>query len=471
MKLQQIYTNCLAHAAYYLESNGEVALFDPLRDPKPYLEMAKENQATIKYIFETHFHADFVSGHLDIAQETGATIIYGLTAKPSFDAIIAEDEQVFELGGCLIQALHTPGHTLESTVYLITEEDGIETSLITGDTLFIGDVGRPDLAQHVVADLTEDKLAGMLYHSLRDKIMPLGDHIVIYPNHGAGSACGKNLSNEKTDTLGSQKLNNYALNPDLTEAKFKELVLSGLTPPPQYFPNNVLLNINGYTNHEKVLSRSLTPLELDKFVEIYQSSNPIILDTRNAEDFAKGHIPNSINIGLDGNFAQWVGELIRDINQPFLLVCDKGTQEDAITRLARVGYDGVLGYLENGFDSWIEKNRLIGHVSRINADEFSTLIENKSTTIVDVRKVSEFQSQHILWSQNIPLNSLKRLMTSIPRDKPFVLVCQGGYRSMIAASILKKNGIHNFVDIRGGFVAIKETPISLSNYQTPTTQL
>lgn len=471
MKLQQLYTDCLAHAAYYLESNGEVALFDPLRDPKPYLEMAKENQATIKYIFETHFHADFVSGHFDIAQETGAKIIYGPTAKPSFEAIIAEDEQVFELGGCLIQALHTPGHTLESTVYLITEEDGIETSLITGDTLFIGDVGRPDLAQHVVADLTEDKLAGMLYHSLRDKIMPLGDHIAIYPNHGAGSACGKNLSNQKTDTLGNQKLNNYALNPDLTEVKFKELVLSGLTPPPQYFPNNVLLNINGYPNHKEVLSRSLKPIDIDTFVEIYQSSNPIILDTRNAEDFAKGHIPNSINIGLDGNFAQWVGELIRDINQPFLLVCDKGAPEEAITRLARVGYDGVLGYLENGFDSWIKKSRLIGHVSRINAGEFSTLIENKSTTIVDVRKASEFQSQHILWSQNIPLNSLKKLMNSIPRDKPFVLVCQGGYRSMIAASILKKNGIHNFVDIRGGFDAIKETPISLSNYQTPTTQL
>ena len=471
MKLQQIYTKCLAHAAYYLESDGEVALFDPLRDPRPYMEMAKNNQANIKYIFETHFHADFVSGHLDIAQATGAKIVYGPTAKPSFDAIIAKDEEVFKLGKCLIKAIHTPGHTLESTVYLITDERGKETSLITGDTLFIGDVGRPDLAQQLIADLTEERLAGMLFHSLRDKIMPLDNHIVIYPNHGAGSACGKNMSDKKTDTLGNQKFSNYALNPELTEVEFKKLVLSGLTPPPQYFPSNVLLNINGYTNHEEVLAKSLNSLDLEKFVETYQSSNHIILDTRNAEDFAKGHIPNSLNIGLDGNFAQWVGELIRDIEQPMLLVCDKGTQEEAITRLARIGYDGVIGYLEKGFDSWIEKSRLIGHVSRMDADEFSILIENKSTTIVDVRKASEFQSQHILWSQNIPLNSIEKSISSIPRDRPFVLICVGGYRSMIAASILKKNGIHNFVDIRGGFDAIKETPISLSNYQTPTTQL
>ena len=379
MKLEQIYTPCLAHAAYYLESDGEVALFDPLRDPRPYLEKAKENNATIHYIFETHFHADFVSGHLDIARQSGAQIVYGPTAQPMFEAIIAKDNQEFRLGKCKIKAIHTPGHTLESTVYLITDENGKQTSLITGDTLFIGDVGRPDLAQHVIADLTEDRLASMLYHSLKNKILPLDDTLIIYPNHGAGSACGKNISKKTKDTLGNQKKTNYALNPKLSESEFKALLLSGLAPPPQYFPSNVLLNIQGYTSHEDVLKKSNKPLSISEFISLYQNANPILLDTREAEQFAAAHIPNSINIGLNGNFAPWVGEIIRNINQPILLICNKNTEQEAIIRLARIGYDGVLGYLENGFETWEKEHKNIAHSARINAHEFSKLIENKST--------------------------------------------------------------------------------------------
>lgn len=470
MKLEQIYTNCLAHAAYYLESNGEVAIFDPLRETMPYIEKARKNGATIKYVFETHFHADFVSGHLDIAKSTGATVVYGPTANPSFEALIAEDGQVFQLGDIKIKAIHTPGHTLESTVYLVIDEDGNESSLISGDTLLIGDVGRPDLAQHLIKELTEDKLAGMLFHSLRNKIIPLGDDIIVYPNHGAGSACGKLMSKETTDTLGHQKKVNYALDMSLTESEFKHLVLTGLTPPPGYFPSNVLLNIKGCDSYYEVLARSLKPLSLNEFELLYEDKSNLVLDTRNAEDFSKAFIPNSINIGLDGSFAQWVGETIKDIKQPILLVTENGKEEEAITRLSRIGYDGVLGYLNEGFETWQNTNNNTDYIERTDAFTFSKSL-NTDLLVIDVRKRSEFEASHIMGSKNIPLNELTVHFSEIPKDKQFVLICAGGYRSMIASSLLNKNGWSNFFDIKDGFAAIEKTDIKVSSFIKATTLL
>lgn len=470
MKIEQIYTGCLAHAAYYVESEGEAAIFDPLREVQPYINRAAKDGAVIKYVFETHFHADFVSGHLDLAAKTGASIVYGPTAKPGFEAVIAEDGQVFTLGGCRIKALHTPGHTMESTTYLLIDEYGKEHGIISGDTLFIGDVGRPDLAQHVVADLTQDKLARLLFHSLRDKIMPLPDYLIVYPNHGAGSACGKSMSKETTDTLGHQKLVNYALRPDMTEDEFVNEVLTGLTTPPGYFPKNVLMNIKGYDSLEKIMAKAKRPLSPDAFEEEANATRAMVLDTRSAGEFAKAHIPNSVNIGLDGSFANWVGEMVTDINQEILLVCEPGREEEAMVRLSRVGYDHTIGYLNGGFDAWKDAGKEWDTIVRITPDEFKTKY-NAHAMVIDVRKKSEYSSQHLVGAINIPLNEIYSHLAEIPKDKPFILHCAAGYRSMIAASILQQLGYDNFCDVQGGFAAIATTGVPTSEYVCPSTLL
>ncbi len=471
MKLEQIYTGCLAHAAYYLESNGEAAIFDPLREVQPYMDRATKNKATIKFVFETHFHADFVSGHLDLAKKTGAKIVYGPTAKPAFEATIARDNQVFNIGKCQVRAIHTPGHTLESTTYLITDEQGIDHGIITGDTLFIGDVGRPDLAQHVVADLTEEKLAGFLYDSLRNKIMPLPDHLIVYPNHGAGSACGKMMSKETTDTLGNQKKYNYALRSDMGKAEFVKTVLAGLMPPPGYFPKNVLMNINGYDSMDQVLQRGKRALNVYEFEIVANETHALILDCRPAQEFSEGFIPNSINIGLDSNFAMWVGELIPDIKQEILLVTEIGKEEEAIIRLSRVGYDNTIGYLNGGFKSWKNSGKETDSVERISPSHFADIFQNQNPVVIDVRKKSEFESEHLIGAVNIPLNCVNEHLSEFPKDKPFILHCAGGYRSMIAASILKQRGFDNFTDVTGGFNEIKKEKVPVTEYVCPTTLL
>ena len=472
MKLEQIYTGCLAHAAYYLESNGEAAIFDPLREVQPYIDRARKDNAKIKYVFETHFHADFVSGHLDLAQKENAVIVYGPTAKPGFTALVAEDNQVFGVGHCKVKAIHTPGHTMESTTYLIIDENGNEHGIITGDTLFIGDVGRPDLAQHVVADLTQDKLARLLYHSLREKIMPLSDDLIVYPNHGAGSACGKMMSKETTDTLGNQKKTNYALNPNLTEDQFVLALLTGLTTPPAYFPKNVLMNIQGYESLDTVMHRGQKPYDAKSFEIVANETKALILDTRKAADFAEGFIPNSINIGLESNFAMWVGELIPDLQQEILLVAENHEKvEEAIIRLSRVGYDHAIGYLEGGFQAWMNAGKEVDTVNRITADELAILEEIHLTPVFDVRKKSEYASEHLVNAINIPLNEINQHLSEFPKDQHFVLHCAGGYRSMIAASILKQRGFDNFVDVIGGFNEIKLTNLQITDYVCPTTLL
>ncbi len=469
MKVEQIYTGCIAHAAYYVQSKGEAAIFDPLREVQPYIDRAAQDNAQIKYVFLTHFHADFVSGHLDLAKKTGAQIVYGPNAKPAYDIISAADNQLFAVGDYQVKVIHTPGHTMESTTFMLIDENGKEHGIITGDTLFIGDVGRPDLAQHVIADLTEDKLARHLYHSLREKIMPLSDDLIVYPNHGAGSACGKNMSKETTDTLGHQKQVNYALQP-MTEDAFVKAILTGLTTPPGYFPKNVLMNIQGYESLDTVMQRAKTALSVEAFEAAANETGALVLDTRDADAFAKGFIPNSINIGLEGNFAQWVGEMIPDIKQEILLITDAGKEEEALIRLSRVGYDGTIGYLKDGFDSWLQAGKEVDTVQRISADEFSKRYSSQPL-VIDVRKKSEFDSEHVQEAVNIPLNEINKHLAEFPKDKPFILNCAGGYRSMIAASILKQRGWDNFVDVVGGFAEIKNTGVPKSDYVCPSTML
>lgn len=471
MKVEQIYTGCIAHAAYYIESKGEAAVFDPLREVGPYLERAEKDGAKVKYVFETHFHADFVSGHLDLAKKSGATIIFGPTAKPGFEALVAEDNQLFKVGDYSIKVIHTPGHTIESTTYLLIDENGEEHGIITGDTLFIGDVGRPDLAQHVIEDLTEQKLAGYLYDSLRTRILPLSDDLIVYPNHGAGSACGKMMSKETTDTLGNQKKTNYALQP-MEKEEFIAKLLDGLTAPPGYFPKNVLMNIQGYESIDDVLDRGQQPLSAGAFEAAANETRALILDTRQAEVFKDGFIPNSINIGLDSNFAMWVGELIPDIKQEILLITDEGKEEESIIRLARVGYDHAIGYLKGGFEAWKNAGKELDTIKRITAEVMSLLTQQKDVQIFDVRKKSEFDSQHLLGAENTPLNQLNQFLSSFPKNETFVLHCAGGYRSMIASSMLKARGYDNFVDVRGGFDAIKEVKgVKLTDYVCPSTLL
>ena len=471
MKIEQIYTGCLAHAAYYMESNGEAAIFDPLREVQPYINRAEKDNAKIKYVFETHFHADFVSGHLDLVKKTGAQIVFGPTAKPGYEAIVAEDGQVFKVGNASVKIIHTPGHTMESTTYLVIDENGKEHGIITGDTLFIGDVGRPDLAQHVVAELTQEKLAGHLYDSLRNKIMPLSDDLVVYPNHGAGSACGKNMSKETTDTLGHQKQVNYALNPSLTKEEFIKQLLTGLTTPPVYFPQNVLMNIKGYESLDTVMNRGKKPMSVAEFETIANETGALLLDTRSAGDFAKGYIPNSINIGIDGSFAQWVGEMIPDVRQEILLITDPGREEECIIRLSRVGYDHTLGYLEGGFEAWKKAGKETDSVQRISAADLEKMIATDKPVVIDIRKKSEYDSEHIVDAINIPLNQINEHLAEFPKNKPFVLHCAGGYRSMIAASILKQRGWNDFSDVEGGFTEIAKTAIRKTDYVCPTTML
>lgn len=470
MKIEQIYTNCIAHAAYYIENKGEAAIFDPLREVAPYIERSQKDNAKIKYVFETHFHADFVSGHLDLAKKTGAKIVYGPTAKPGFDAIVAEDGQEFKVGDYTIKVIHTPGHTMESTTYLLIDENGNEHGIISGDTLFIGDVGRPDLAQHVVSELTEEKLAGYLYESLRNKIMPLDDNLIVYPNHGAGSACGKKMSKETTDTLGNQKKTNYALRPDMTKEEFIKEVLTGLTSPPAYFPKNVLMNINGYESLDTVMSKGKTCISVDDFENLISNKEILILDCGTADEFSKGHIPNSLNIGLEGNFAMWVGELIPDIKQKIALVCPANKEEEALIRLSRVGFDYAIGYLSGGFDAWQKANKPIHTCERITADSLCETIDSPDIKLIDVRKKSEFDSEHVKGAINIPLNQLDTRIKEIPNSS-FIIYCAGGYRSMIASSILKRNGIHQFVDVIGGMSAISKTKIPVTEYVCPSTLL
>ena len=471
MKVEQIYTGCIAHAAYYLENNGEAAIFDPLREVQPYINRAKKDNAKIKYVFETHFHADFVSGHLDLMNKAGAEIVFGPTAKPAYQATTAEDGQIFKVGNYSVKVIHTPGHTMESTTYLLIDENGKEHGIISGDTLFIGDVGRPDLAQHVIADLTEEKLAGHLYESLRNKIMPLSDDLIVYPNHGAGSACGKNMSKETTDTLGHQKQVNYALNPNLTKEQFIKEILTGLTPPPGYFPQNVLMNIKGYESLDTVMERGNKPLSPAEFELIANETQALVLDTRNSDDFAKGFIPNSINIGISGSFAQWVGEMIPGVTQEILLVAEEGKEEESMTRLSRVGYDHTIGYLKGGFEAWAKAGKDIETSERISADEFAAQYGKDDTMVIDIRKKSEFGSEHVEGAVNIPLNRINDHLAEFPKDKPFILYCGSGYRTMIAASILKQRGWDNFTDVRGGMGEIKKTAVPKTDYVCPTTLL
>lgn len=471
MKVEQIYTGCIAHAAYYIESNGEAAVFDPLREVQPYIDRAEKDGAKMKYVFETHFHADFVSGHLDLAKKTNAQIVFGPTAKPGFEAVVAEDNQVFKVGDYTIKTIHTPGHTMESTTYLLIDENGEEHGIITGDTLFIGDVGRPDLAQHVIADLTEEKLAAHLFDSLRNKIMPLSDDLIVYPNHGAGSACGKMMSKETTDTLGNQKKTNYALRADMTKEEFIKELLTGLTNPPAYFPKNVLMNIQGYESLDYVMDRAKEPLSVEAFELVANEKRPLILDTRPADQFHKGFVPNSINIGLDSNFAMWVGELIPDIKQEILLVTEDGKEEESIIRLSRVGYDHAIGYLKGGFEAWEKSGQETDSSERIDTVKLERLIKEHNVKLFDVRKESEFQSQHLEGAINTPLNKINEHLAAFPKDEFFVIHCAGGYRSMIASSILKARGWDNFADVIGGFDAIKETNLKVTDYACPTTLL
>ena len=468
MKVQQIYTGCLAQGAYYIESDGEVAIIDPLREVTPYLDKAKKDKAKIKYIFETHFHADFVSGHLTLAKETGAPIIYGPQANPDFESITAKDGQVFPLGNSTIVALHTPGHTLESTTYLLRDKTGKDIAIFSGDTLFLGDVGRPDLAQKG-KDMTQEDLAGMLFDSLRNKIMPLSDDITVYPAHGAGSACGKNMMKETVDTLGNQKKINYALREDMTREEFIEEVTDGLLPPPKYFPLNVKMNKSGYDDIETVLDRGMKALTPEAYEVLANEADALILDVRHQDEFVKGHIPQSIFIGLDGGFAPWVGALIGDTSQPLLIIAPEGREEETITRLSRVGFDNTLGYLKGGFDAWKKTGKEYDIISGVNAETLKTLIRDNTTSVFDVRKEGEYISEHILGAQNTPLDFLNDHLTQFPEKEPFYIHCAGGYRSVIAASILKKRGIHNLVDIKGGFKAIKEIGIKLTDYICPTT--
>jgi hydroxyacylglutathione hydrolase len=474
MKIEQIYTGCLAHGAYYIESNGEAAIIDPLREVQPYINKAESNQAKIKYIFETHFHADFVSGHIDLAGKTGATIVYGPTQmQTGFDAYVAKDNEIFDLGAVKIKLIHTPGHTLESSCLLLIDEQGKETALFTGDTVFIGDVGRPDLAQHVVSDLTQDKLARLLYHSIHHKILPLADDLIVYPAHGAGSACGKNLSNETFDTLGNQKKMNYALNPRLTEQEFVDQLLNGLTSPPSYFPKNVLLNINGYNSIDNILKSGTTPLSVEAFEAAASETGAIIIDTRNATNFSRGFIPNSINIGIDGSFAVWVGTLISDIKQPLLIVADEGRETEVVTRLARVGYDNTLGYLNGGIQAWVDAQKPLDYIENITPYQLKVEIRNKQDVhILDVRKQSEFDSQHLVEAINAPLDYINESMQMINKDKTYYVHCAGGYRSMIFISILKARGYHQLINVSGGFNEIKQlADIDITAYVCPTTML
>ncbi len=467
MKIEQIYTGCLAQGAYYIESDGEVAIIDPLRETQPYIDKANSENAKIKYVFETHFHADFVSGHIDLAKKTGATIVFGPGAVTDYDIHSAKDGEEFKLGKVIIKVLHTPGHTLESSTFLLIDENGKDHAIFSGDTLFLGDVGRPDLA--IKSDLTKEDLAAMLYHSLREKIMPLADDVIVYPAHGAGSACGKNLSKETVGSIGGQKKTNYALRVDMTEKEFVNEVLDGIPPPPQYFAKNALMNKSGYTEFDSVLESGDIPLKVDDFEALANHEEALILDVRHQHDFVKGHIPNSIFIGLNGSFAPWVGALITDLKQPILLVVPEGKSAEAVTRLSRVGYDNTLGYLEGGIGAWEAAGKDIETLESISASEFASRMNNEDLHVLDVRKDGEYKSMHLENAQHFALDFINDHMNEISKDKMYYVHCAGGYRSVIASSILKARGFHNLVDIAGGFGAIKNTDLATTDFVCPST--
>jgi len=468
MKVEQIYTGCLAQGAYYIESNGEVAIVDPLREIDPYIEKANREGAKIKYVLETHFHADFVSGHLDLAKKTGAEIVYGPGANPDFEVKKINDGDILTLGNVKIKILHTPGHTPESSTFLLIDEKGTETAIFSGDTLFIGDVGRPDLA--VKSDLTKEDLAGLLFDSLRNKIMTLPDDVIVYPGHGAGSACGKNMSKETTDLLGNQKKTNYALRANMTKEEYIKEVTTGLATPPQYFPKNALMNKKGYESIDSVLKKGLSPLSAQEFEDLANAEDALVLDTRAAQTFKDAFIPNSINIGIDGGFAPWVGALIKDLKQPLLLITDAGREEEVITRLSRVGYDNTLGYLDGGISSWVEAGKEVDSIVSISAEELKAKL-NDPIQIIDIRKESEYLSEHIEDEKvmNLPLDFINEKMDQLDKSKEYHVHCAGGYRSMIFSSILKARGFEHIIDIKGGFKAIKEAELPVSAYVCPST--
>lgn len=471
MKIEQIYTGCLAQGAYFVESNGEAVVIDPLREVQPYIEKAEQNGVKIKYVFETHFHADFVSGHLDLSKKTGAPIVYGPTAKPEFEAHIAKDGEIFKVGIITFEVLHTPGHTMESTCYLMKDENGKDIALFSGDTLFIGDVGRPDLAQKA-AHMTQEQLAETLFDSLRNKIMPLADDIIVYPAHGAGSACGKNMSKETTDSLGNQKKTNYALRADMTKTEFVKEVTDGLMPPPAYFPLNVAMNKKGYESIDAVLDRSLKGLSPEAFEAAANEIGALMLDVRDAQEFAKAFVPNSINIGLNGQFAPWVGALIPDIKQEILLITTPGTEKEVVTRLSRVGYDHVIGFLEGGIDAWKKSGQEIDMIQSVDAAELAAEMKKGQLNILDVRKKSENFSERLPEAENLPLDEINDGMASIDKNKTYYVHCAGGYRSMMFVSILRARGYDNLIDVKGGFKAIKESELfQTTDYVCPSTML
>ena len=465
MTVEQIYTGCLAQGAYYIASNGEAVIIDPLREVGPYLDRAEKDGVTIKYILETHFHADFVSGHIDLAAKTGAKIVYGPTANTAFDCHIAQDGEVLKVGDVTIHVLHTPGHTMESTTYLLKDESGKDHAIFSGDTLFLGDVGRPDLAQKA-ATMTQEDLAGILFDSLRNKIMVLGDDVIVYPGHGAGSSCGKNMSKETVGTIGEQKATNYALRANMTKEEFVAEVTDGLLPPPAYFPENVRLNKTGYESLDKVMERGLRPLSVDAFEVAANETDALILDTRHQDTFIHGFIPQSIFIGIKGSFAMWVGALIPDIKQEILVVADPGMEEEVVTRLSRVGYDNCIGFLDGGFDAWKNSGKEVDALSQVTAEELKGI---EGATVVDVRKSGEYLSEHLIDAIHVELDYINDQMASVPQEGTFYVHCAGGYRSGIASSILKARGYHNMVDVAGGFKAIKEAGLKVSDYVCPTT--
>ena len=463
MKIEQIYTGCLAQGAYYITSNGEAAIIDPLRETKPYTDRLAQDGVQLKYIFETHFHADFVSGHLDLSKQTGAAIVYGPNAAPEFDFISAKDNQVFEIGDIKIKVLHTPGHTMESTTYLLIDADGNDHAIFSGDTLFIGDVGRPDLAQKA-ASMTQDELAAILFHSLRDKVMTLADDVIVYPAHGAGSACGKNMSKETVSTIGEQKEKNYALRANMTEAEFVKEVTDGLLPPPAYFGMNVAMNKKGIESFDTVFNNGMKAINATEFEVVAEETGALILDTRDNGVFAKGYVPQSINIGITGDFAPWVGALIADVKQPILLVTELGMEEETVTRLSRVGFDNLIGHLKYGFDAWKEAGYEVDTVNRITADQFANELKVGESKVVDVRRESEYEAEHVDEAYSRPLAYINEWVKDINPEEHFYMHCAGGYRSMMAASILQARGYRNFTEIEGGFNAIAKTTVPKTDF-------
>jgi len=465
MTVEQIYTGCLAQGAYYIASNGEAVIIDPLREVGPYIDRAEKDGVKIKYILETHFHADFVSGHLDLAAKTGATIVYGPTANTKFDCHVATDGEVLVVGDVEIHVLHTPGHTMESTTYLLKDESGKDHAIFSGDTLFLGDVGRPDLAQKA-ATMTQEELAGILFDSLRNKIMTLADEVIVYPGHGAGSSCGKNMSKETVGTIGDQKATNYALRANMTKEEFVAEVTDGLSAPPAYFPENVRMNKMGYESLDKVMEKGLRALSPDAFEAAANETEALVIDTRHQNTFIKGFVPQSIFIGIDGSFAMWVGALILDIKQPILIIAEPGREEEVVTRLSRVGYDNSIGFLEGGFDAWKAAGKDVDTLDQVTAEELKGI---EGATIVDVRKKGEYLSEHVVDAINVELDYFNDQMASVPQEGTFYVHCAGGYRSVIASSILKARGYHNMVDVAGGFKAIKEAGLSVTDYVCPST--